>query len=492
MMSPQKDLDENNNSDSASDAAGDSAPVAIRMSGIGKVYRVFNNPTDRFKQLLLGGKRDDGKRKFYHEKRALGGIDLEVRRGETLGIIGRNGSGKSTLLRILAGVLQPSEGTVQVHGRIAPLLALGAGFNQDFTGRENVMINASVLGLTHQEALANFDSIAAFADIGAALESPVKTYSSGMFARLAFAVAICVEPDVLIVDEILSVGDDAFARKCFARMEAIKDRGATILFVSHSVTAIRELCRRAILLEDGRKIDDGDPRDVITHYHRVLYAGTTREPGRDTTTAPANTSAAATTAQIAPRVIEDPLGWFDPSLTATEQTDRAGAGVRIEDPRIEGSDGVRRNRLRVDMHYTIRFEVVFDRAADSVMYGYTLRTAKGVVVAGFAHPSRADATHVAADSRVSVQFPIDMRLTPGNYFLSVTVRSLAEEAFLHRLGDVAAIVVESWSSRTYHGYAAIHRGEPQVAIGAIAQEARVTSNTMRDHANREKENDVAR
>ena len=246
------------------------------------------------------------------------------------------------------------------------------------------------------------------------------------------------------------------------------------------------------MLEDGRKIDDGDPRDVITHYHRVLYAGTTREPGRDATTAPANTSAAATTAQIAPRVIEDPLGWFDPSLTATEQTDRAGAGVRIEDPRIEGSDGVRRNRLRVDMHYTIRFDVVFDRAADSVMYGYTLRTAKGVVVAGFAHPSRADATHVAADSRVSVQFPIDMRLTPGNYFLSVTVRSLAEEAFLHRLGDVAAIVVESWSSRTYHGYAAIHRGEPQVAIGAIAQEARVTSNTMRDHANREKENDVAR
>ncbi len=478
--------------DDSSESASDAAPIAIRMSGIGKVYRVFNNPTDRFKQLLLGGKK-----KFYLEKRALGGIDLEVRRGETLGIVGRNGSGKSTLLRILAGVLQPSEGTVQVHGRIAPLLALGAGFNQDFTGRENVMINASVLGLTHQEALANFDSIAAFADIGAALESPVKTYSSGMFARLAFAVAICVDPDVLIVDEILSVGDDAFARKCFARMEAIKDRGATILFVSHSVTAIRELCRRAILLEDGRKIDDGVPRDVITHYHRVLYAGTTREPGRDaTTTTPTTTTVAPTIApRHAPHANEDPLGWFDPALIATEQTDRAGAGVRIEDPRIEGSDGVRRNHLRVDMHYTIRFDVVFDRAADSVMYGYTLRTAKGVVVAGFAHPSRADATHVGADQRVSVQFPIDMRLTPGNYFLSVTVRSLAEEAFLHRLGDVAAIVVESWSSRTYHGYAAIHRSEPQVVIGAHTSEpaSKTASNTTSAAAtNRYSENDVAR
>ncbi|MEI8197922.1 MAG: ABC transporter ATP-binding protein, partial [Phycisphaerae bacterium] len=216
---------------------------------------------DRLLQTLWRGRR-----KFYREFWALRNVDLEIRRGECVGIIGRNGSGKSTLLQMIAGTLTPTEGEVQVRGRVVALLELGSGFNPDFTGRENVYLNGSILGLSAREIDQRFAAIAAFADIGDFMEQPVKTYSSGMYVRLAFAVVVNVDPDVLIVDEALAVGDMFFQSKCISHMRALLDRGVTLLFVSHDMGAIKSLCHRAIWLEHGELKDAGTASAVVDHY----------------------------------------------------------------------------------------------------------------------------------------------------------------------------------------------------------------------------------
>ena len=239
---------------------------AIRVDGLGKCYEIYNRPQDRLKQSIIPRIRalvGRVPKYYYREFWALRNVSFEVGRGETVGIIGRNGSGKSTLLQIICGTLTPSTGLVETRGRVAALLELGAGFNPEFTGRENVYMNATVLGLTKEEIDARFDDISAFADIGDFIEQPVKHYSSGMYARLAFAVAINVDPDILVVDEALAVGDEPFQRKCFARINKIKSDGATVLFVSHSGGTIINLCDRAILLNRGERLFTGLPKRAV-------------------------------------------------------------------------------------------------------------------------------------------------------------------------------------------------------------------------------------
>lgn len=233
---------------------------AISAVGLGKSYVLYERPHERLLQMMPGSRR------YGTELNVLRDVTLEVWPGETVGIIGRNGAGKSTLLRILAGTLAPTAGTVAVRGRVAPLIELGSGFNPELTGRENVIFNGILLGMTEREVMAKFDTIAAFADIGDYLDRPVKTYSSGMFARLAFAVAIHVDPDVLIVDEILSVGDSAFQRKCVRRFHEVREAGCTILLVAHDEYLVRALCGKALYLRQGRMIAYGEPRDVVDLY----------------------------------------------------------------------------------------------------------------------------------------------------------------------------------------------------------------------------------
>jgi len=241
---------------------------AVETRRLSKTYWVYSHPRDRLKQLLWPGRR-----RFGAEFHALRSVDLVVYPGETVGVVGRNGSGKSTLLRLICGTLQPSSGTIRVSGNVAPILTIGAGFNPQFTGRENVLLNASVLGMEESEIERRLGAIASFADIGEFFELPVKLYSTGMYSRLAFAVAVHTDPDILVIDETLAVGDEAFARKCFARIEEIKKKGATILFVSHSARHVLELSDRAVLLEQGECLLTGPPKTVVTAYHRLLYAG---------------------------------------------------------------------------------------------------------------------------------------------------------------------------------------------------------------------------
>lgn len=243
-----------------------SSEVAIRVQNLSKCYQIYERPQDRLKQALWRGRRT-----YYREFWALRDASFEVRRGETVGIIGRNGSGKSTLLQMICGTLTPTSGEASVRGRVAALLELGSGFNPEFTGRENVYMNAAILGLTKTEVNARYPAIVEFADIGEFVDQPVKTYSSGMFVRLAFAVAVHADPDVLVVDEALAVGDVAFQAKCMSRMRALMEAGVTLLFVSHDIGAVKALCRRALLLDHGRVLAQGDTEHVADEYTRLIH-----------------------------------------------------------------------------------------------------------------------------------------------------------------------------------------------------------------------------
>ena len=254
--------------------------VVVSVKHISKVYNIFDKPSHRFLKPILGRlrllpflpksirKKIDFKfHQYGREFFALHNISFDIKKGESFGIIGKNGAGKSTLLQIITGILNPTSGTTIVHGRVAALLELGAGFNPEFSGRENIFMNASILGFTEEQTKAKLEEIIDFSEIRAFIDQPVKTYSSGMFVRLAFSVQACLEPDILIVDEALSVGDMFFQQKCHARMEELEKKGTTLIFVSHDLGSIEKYCKRAMLLENGRIIKEGNVGDVVTHYY---------------------------------------------------------------------------------------------------------------------------------------------------------------------------------------------------------------------------------
>lgn len=245
-----------------------SSEVAVSVQSIGKCYHIFKNPRDRLKQFVSSGLRkllNRPPKRYFQEFWALNDVSFEVKRGETIGIIGRNGSGKSTLLQIICGTLAPTAGEVETNGRVAALLELGSGFNPEFTGRENVYMNAAVLGLSKKQVDERFDKIAAFADIGRFMEQPVKIYSSGMYIRLAFSVIAHVDADVLVVDEALSVGDAIFTQKCMRFIRSFRENG-TLVFVSHDTRAVQNLCEKTIWLDNGEIKQAGASKDVVESY----------------------------------------------------------------------------------------------------------------------------------------------------------------------------------------------------------------------------------
>ncbi|WP_266158353.1 ABC transporter ATP-binding protein [Dyella silvatica] len=254
---------------------------AISVSNLSKKYHIYDRPQDRLVQGFLRNRKQ-----LYKEFRALDDISLEIYRGETVGIVGLNGSGKSTLLQIIAGTLSPTEGTVRIKGKVSALLELGAGFNPEFSGRENVYLAASIMGFSRVEIERKYDSVISFADIGDVLDQPVKTYSSGMYVRLAFAVAISVDPEVLIVDEALSVGDMGFQTKCMVKLKQMQERGTTILFVSHDANAVTSLCQRAIYLRQGKMLAMGAASEITAQYIRDVQEASNRTIQSAATDAP--------------------------------------------------------------------------------------------------------------------------------------------------------------------------------------------------------------
>lgn len=250
----------------ALDAAPPSAPLAVSVEGVRKKYRLFDSQTDRLKEALHPFRRS-----YHRPFWALDGVTFDVAQGETFAILGRNGSGKSTLLQIISGILRPTEGRVAVNGRIAALLELGAGFNPEFSGRDNVLLNGAIMGIPREEMLERMPDIEAFADVGQFFDQPVKTYSSGMYVRVAFAAAINIDPAILIVDEALAVGDIRFQEKCFRKFREFQDAGRTILLVTHATSIVEQLCSRAVLLEGGKVHYAGDPQATVNAYEALLF-----------------------------------------------------------------------------------------------------------------------------------------------------------------------------------------------------------------------------
>lgn len=240
--------------------------ISIRAENVSKVYRLYNEPAGRLKEALWRGRRS-----FHQDFWALKDISFEVEKGSTVGVIGRNGSGKSTLLQLIAGIVTPTSGEIDVSGRVSALLELGSGFDPEFTGRENVFMNGSILGLDRDEISMRFKDIEKFAGIGNFMDQPVKLYSSGMYVRLAFATAINVDPDIMLVDEALAVGDVVFQHRCISKLREIQQKGKTIFFVSHDIGAVQKLCTEAILLEKGEVLCKGDPEEVVQEYYKIIW-----------------------------------------------------------------------------------------------------------------------------------------------------------------------------------------------------------------------------
>lgn len=426
-----------------------SSEYAIHLEDVCKAFPVYDKPHHRLLQMLFPRKQP-----WFREFHALKNVGLEIKKGQTLGIVGRNGSGKSTLLQIICGTLIPSSGIVRVSGRIAALLELGTGFNPEFTGRENVYLNGSVLGLTREEIDERFDDIAAFADIGEFVEQPVKSYSSGMYVRLAFAVAISTTPDILIVDEALSVGDEAFQRKCFARIDAIRDAGATVLFVSHSAGTVVELCDRAVLLDRGEVLAEGSPKAIVSRYQKLLYApadkvmalrdaykrdmlaGPADAGGRDVF-CPGDDVDPANTRDGYPS--DEGLGaYLDEGLRPQSTMRYQSKGAHIEQPHIETLNGRPVNVLRAGEEYVYTYTVRFDVTAVAVRFGMMIKMVSGLELGGGAStPLGASELTVRPDSVVVARFRFRAMVAPGVYFMNagVTAHDQDGETFLDRLID---------------------------------------------------------
>jgi lipopolysaccharide transport system ATP-binding protein len=412
-----------------------SSDVSVRIDRLSKAYRVYAKPVDRLKQALWRGRR-----RYYREFWALRDLSLDVMRGETIGVVGRNGSGKTTLLQLIGGALSPTGGGVEVAGRLSMLLSLGAGFDPLLTGRENVRMNAAVVGLSRKQVEERSEAIWDFSEIGDFVDEPVHTYSAGMYMRLAFALAIHVEPDVLLIDEVLAVGDEAFQRKCFARLQNLRDRGVTIVFVSHSATSILELCDRALLLDGGERLLLGPPKGVIARYHRLIFAPpdeaeTVRDEIRRLDSR-GEVAASAPEPTQGPELVETVE--FDPSLSSRSTVNYVPRGAKIRNVRIENEEGATANVLRRGGSYYCAYEVEFLEAAHGVRFGMMIKSLAGFELGGVAsHPESGGVPFVEAGSRWTIRIPFRVRLLSGTYFINAGLMGIVEGAplFLHRVLD---------------------------------------------------------
>ncbi len=460
----------------------------IRIEGLSKRYEIYSQPSDRLKQMILPRfQRVIGRpqRAYFKEFWALRDVTFSVRHGETVGIVGRNGSGKSTLLQMICGTLHPTLGQITVDGRISALLELGAGFNPEFTGRENVMLSGLVYGISEDEIRRRFDEILDFAGIGEFIDQPVKTYSSGMYVRLAFAVAINVSPDLFVVDEALAVGDEAFQRKCLARIDAIRDSGATVLFVSHSAGTVVELCDRAILLDQGELLMEGTPKAVVTSYQKLLYAPRERAPlirqqirnshtgftpsplpsGGDDSE-PAMSGLLAINGESPGLEEGDPAYWEEGMVSAsTVEYERQGAC--IDDPRLETLDGRRVNVLSPGRTYVYRYKVRLERTLASVRCGMMIRSLTGIEVGGAASMLPQNALPVVnAGAVLEARFNFRCVLHPGVYFMNAGVlATLGEgEDYVDRRIDTYMFRVMPSAERLATGVVDLLDAAPEVSL----------------------------
>lgn len=396
--------------------------IAINVNDVSKLYKLYDKPSDRFVEAL-----GLSKRKRYKEHYALNNVSFNIKQGETVGIIGTNGSGKSTILKIITGVLNPTGGNVEIAGRISALLELGAGFNMEYTGLENVYLNGTMIGFKKEEIDEKLDDILKFADIGEFINQPVKTYSSGMFVRLAFAVAINIDPEILIVDEALSVGDVFFQAKCYKKFEEFKKLGKTILFVSHDLGSVAKYCDRVILLNKGKKVDEGEPKRIIDLYKKILV----------------NQVDSVSNETVANVEIEN---WKERLKVNPNQEEYGNGMANIVDYAIIDDEGNITDSISKGMQFKIKFKVAFNASIENPIFAFTIKDLKGTEITGTNTMYERINTEVvgAGDVKV-VTFTQNMNLQGGEYLLSLGCTGYIGDTFevFHRLYDVCNITVIS-------------------------------------------------
>ena len=391
---------------------------AIQVKHLNKMYKLYNKPSDRLKEAL-------GFHVPVREHYALRDVSFNVKRGETVGIIGTNGSGKSTILKIITGVLNPTGGEVVVDGRISALLELGAGFNMEYTGIENVYLNGTMMGFSKDEIDARLQDILDFADIGDFVHQPVKAYSSGMFVRLAFAVAINIDPEILIVDEALSVGDVFFQAKCYRKFEEFKKMGRTILFVSHDLSSISRYCDRVVLLNKGVKLEEGSPKQMVDMYKQLLV-------GQD----PVKKEEKETARE----------NWNEKFQVNPNMLEYGSKLAEITDFAVIDEKGRYTNTIEKGSSFRIKMRVLFHEAIQEPIMAYTFKDIKGTEITGTNTMfEKMHVEHSGEGDVCTVTFTQDMFLQGGEYLLSFGCTGYKDGEFtvFHRLYDACNITVVS-------------------------------------------------
>ncbi|MBQ8912845.1 MAG: ABC transporter ATP-binding protein [Lachnospiraceae bacterium] len=405
--------------------------IAIKVNDVSKLYKLYDKPSDRFKEAL-----GLTKEKKYKEHYALHNVSFDVERGQTVGIIGTNGSGKSTILKIITGVLSATEGTVDVKGRISALLELGAGFNQEYTGMENIYLNGTMMGYSKEEVDAKVQMILDFADIGDFINQPVKTYSSGMFVRLAFAVAINIDPEILIVDEALSVGDVFFQAKCYHKFEEFKKNGKTILMVSHDLGSIAKYCDKVVLLNKGHMVEEGEPKKIVDLYKQILVSEAEgREPDEEQPTIDGAGDADDSSAV-----------WKDILMQNPNVLDYGDKEAEIIDFAIIDDKKRITNNIQKNTEFKIRMKVRFHKDIEQPIFAFTIKDLQGTDVTGTnTMYEKVDFGTVKKDEIKVIEFTQNMNLQGRNYLLSFGVVGYKDNDFVvyHRLYDVCNINVIS-------------------------------------------------
>lgn len=433
--------------------------IAIEVKNLTKSYKLYDKPMDRLKDSLGLAK----KRKFK-EHLALNNVNLSVKKGETVGIIGTNGSGKSTILKIITGVLTPTSGEVNVDGHISALLELGAGFNMEYNGIDNIYLNGMMIGFSEDEITKRLDSILEFADIGDYVYQPVKTYSSGMFVRLAFAVAINIDPEILIVDEALSVGDVFFQAKCYHKFEEFKNQGKTILFVSHDLSSISKYCDRAVLLNQGVLLGEGTPKEMIDIYKQVLV-GQYPLPSSDVKSlldddevrnaaasasdrAKEKASAKAANELNGNNAIRSANGenQGDASVKNPDTLEYGDGAAVIEEFYATDSTGMRSNSIIKGTDFAVHMKVKFNRDVAAPIFAFTFKNIMGIEITGTnSMVEKAFLEPVKAGDVKEISFTQNMSLQGGEYLISFGVTGFEKDNFTvyHRLYDALNITVVS-------------------------------------------------
>ena len=396
----------------------------IQVQHLSKMYKLYDKPSDRLKESL-----GLSRKKRYREHYALNDVNFDIEEGECVGIIGVNGSGKSTILKIITGVLNPTQGEVKVDGRISALLELGAGFNMEYSGLENVYLNGTMIGFSKEEIDARLDDILAFADIGDYIHQPVKMYSSGMFVRLAFAVAINIDPEILIVDEALSVGDVFFQAKCYHKFEEFKAQGKTILFVSHDLSSISKYCDRVILLHKGKMLDQGTPKAMVDMYKQLLVHQDPVKQGEGN-----------------PQGKGDSEKWREGFQVNPDTLEYGEKQAEIVDFVVLDEKGRQSNTIEKGTTFQIKMRVQFHENIQEPILAYTFKNIQGTEITGTnTMYEKASVEHPEAGRECVVTFTQRMDLQGGEYLLSFgcTGYRNGEFAVFHRLYDACNITVVS-------------------------------------------------